>query len=114
MSEERLNEIKDILLNKHLHCYLPNVCGELLDYITNLQQKYDTAIFVGKELNKSLEDYKSRNEKTTNKIELLIKDLKNMQKLEKETGKEHFTLELFSIRIKEIYKLLQGSDKSEW
>ncbi len=46
------------------------------------------------------------NELAKKKIEILLKDLEDMQKLEKETGKQHFTLQLFAIRIKEIYKLL--------
>lgn len=41
------------------------------------------------------------------KFELLLNDLENMQKLEKDTGKQHFTLQLFAIRVKEIYKLLE-------
>ena len=44
------------------------------------------------------------------KLELLLKDLEDMQKLEKDTGKQHFTLQLFAIRVKEIYEML-GSDK---
>ncbi len=46
------------------------------------------------------------NELAKEKIELLLKDLSSMQKLEKETGRQYFTLELFAIRVKEIYKLL--------
>lgn len=45
------------------------------------------------------------------KIELLLKDLEDMQELEKETGKHFFTLQLFAIRVKEIEKILKGSDK---
>lgn len=54
------------------------------------------------------------NELAKEKFELLLKDLKDMQKLEKETGKQHFTLQLFAIRVKEIYNLLykEGSSKS--
>lgn len=48
------------------------------------------------------------NELAIKKIELLLKDLENMQKLEKETGKQHFTLQLFAVRVKEIYKLMKG------
>ena len=51
------------------------------------------------------------NELVKEKFELLLKDLEDMQKLEKETGKQHFTLQLFAIRVKEIYEILQGSDK---
>lgn len=47
------------------------------------------------------------NELAKEKFELLLKDLENMQKLEKDTGKQHFTLQLFAIRVKEIYKLLE-------
>lgn len=47
------------------------------------------------------------NELVKEKFELLLKDLENMQKLEKDTGKQHFTLQLFAIRVKEIYKLLE-------
>lgn len=42
------------------------------------------------------------------KFELLLKDLKDMQKLEKDTGKQYFTLQLFAIRVKEIYELMKG------
>ena len=34
-----------------------------------------------------------------NKLELLLKDLKDMQKLEKETGKSYFNTQLFAIFI---------------
>lgn len=47
------------------------------------------------------------NELAKTKFELLLKDLEDMQKLEKDTGKQYFTLQLFAIRIKEIYKLLE-------
>ena len=42
------------------------------------------------------------------KFEILLKDLQDMQKLEKETGKQYFTLQLFAIRVKEIYKILES------
>lgn len=42
------------------------------------------------------------------KFELLLKDLKDTQKLEKDTGKQYFTLQLFAIRVKEIYELMKG------
>lgn len=48
------------------------------------------------------------NELAKEKFELLLKDLKEMQELEKETGRQHFTLQLFAIRVEEIYKLLKG------
>lgn len=48
------------------------------------------------------------NELVKNKFELLLKDLQDMQKLQKETGKQYFTLELFAIRVKEIYELLKS------
>lgn len=48
------------------------------------------------------------NELAREKFELLLKDLKDMQDLEKETGKQYFTLQLFVIRVKEIYDILKG------
>lgn len=48
------------------------------------------------------------NELAKSKFELLLKDLHDMQKLQKETGKQYFTLELFAIRVKEIYELLES------
>lgn len=48
------------------------------------------------------------NELVKNKFELLLKDLEDMQKLEKDTGKQYFTLQLFAIRVKEIYELLES------
>ena len=42
-----------------------------------------------------------------NKLELLLKDLKDMQELEKETGKSYFNTQLFAIRVREIYKILK-------
>ena len=42
-----------------------------------------------------------------NKLELLLKDLKDMQELEKETGKSYFNAQLFAIRVREIYKILK-------
>ena len=47
------------------------------------------------------------------KFELLLKDLDNTQKIEKETGKQHFTLQLFAIRVKEIYKLFELNGDSD-
>ena len=47
------------------------------------------------------------NELVKEKFELLLKDIENMQKLEKDMGKQHFTLQPFAIRVKEIYKLLE-------
>ena len=49
-----------------------------------------------------------------NKLELLLKDLKDMQDLEKETGRQYFNTQLFAIRVKEIYKILkEESDTNE-
>ena len=42
-----------------------------------------------------------------NKLELLLNDLKDMQELEKETGRQYFNTQLFAIRVKEIYKILK-------
>ena len=42
-----------------------------------------------------------------NKLELLLKDLKDMQELEKEKGKSYFNTQLFAIRVREIYKILK-------
>lgn len=52
------------------------------------------------------------NELVKEKFEKLLKDLEDMQKLEKDTGKQYFTLQLFAIRIKEIYEDLKG-EKNE-
>lgn len=46
-----------------------------------------------------------------NKLELLLKDLKDMQELEKETGRQYFNTQLFAIRVREIYKILKESDE---
>lgn len=51
------------------------------------------------------------NELVKEKFEKLLKDLEDMQKLEKDTGKQYFTLQLFAIRIKEIYDIL-GSEEN--
>ena len=49
-----------------------------------------------------------------NKLELLLKDLKDMQDLEKEKGRQYFNTQLFAIRVKEIYKILkEESDTNE-
>ena len=49
-----------------------------------------------------------------NKLELLLKDLKDMQDLEKETGRQYFNTQLFAIRVKEIHKILkEESDANE-
>ena len=45
-----------------------------------------------------------------NKLELSLNDLKDMQDLEKETGRQYFNTQLFAIRVKEIYKILKESD----
>lgn len=44
-----------------------------------------------------------------NKLELLLKDLKDMQELEKKTGRQYFNTQLFAIRVREIYKILKES-----
>lgn len=44
-----------------------------------------------------------------NKLELLLKDLKDMQEVEKETGRQYFNTQLFAIRVREIYKILKES-----
>lgn len=43
----------------------------------------------------------------TNKLKLLLNDLKVNGKAEKEEGKSYFTTELFAIRIKEILNILE-------
>ena len=49
-----------------------------------------------------------------NKLELLLNDLKDMQDLEKEKGRQYFNTQLFAIRVKEIYKILkEESDINE-
>ena len=49
-----------------------------------------------------------------NKLKLLLNDLKDMQDLEKETGRQYFNTQLFAIRVKEIYKILkEESDANE-
>ena len=49
-----------------------------------------------------------------NKLELLLNDLKDMQNLEKKTGRQYFNTQLFAIRVKEIYKILkEESDVNE-
>ena len=49
-----------------------------------------------------------------NKLELLLNDLKDMQDLEKETGRQYFNTQLFAIRVKDIYKILkEESDVNE-
>ena len=48
------------------------------------------------------------------KLELLLKDLKDMQELEEKTRRQYFNTQLFAIRVKEIYKILkEGDDKNE-
>ena len=42
-----------------------------------------------------------------NKLELLLNDLKDMQDLEKEKGRQYFNTQLFAIRVREIYKILK-------
>jgi hypothetical protein len=44
---------------------------------------------------------------TTDKLELLLKDLKDMEELEEKTGRQYFNTQLFAIRVKEIYKTLK-------
>ena len=39
----------------------------------------------------------------------LLKDLKDMQEVEKETGRQYFNTQLFAIRVREIYKILKES-----
>ena len=46
-----------------------------------------------------------------NKLELLLKDLKDMQELEKENSKSYFNKKLFAIRVREIYKILKESSE---
>ena len=49
-----------------------------------------------------------------NKLELLLNDLKDMQDLEKETGRQYFNTQLFAIRVNELYQILkEESDANE-
>ena len=47
-----------------------------------------------------------------NKLELLLNDLKDIQDLEKETGRQYFNTQLFAIRVKEIYKILKEESET--
>ena len=47
-----------------------------------------------------------------NKLELLLNDLKDIQDLEKETGRQYFNTQLFAIRVKEIYKILKEESEA--
>lgn len=60
-------------------------------------------------LNKDYELEKMK-ELAIEKIGLLLKDLKEMQKMRVENGKSYFTEELFAIRVKEIYKILKNEE----
>lgn len=53
------------------------------------------------------------NELVKEKTKLLLDDLIKMEKLEKETGKNYFTIQLFAIRVKEIYKLLEENNNGK-
>ena len=53
-------------------------------------------------------------DKTNQKLELLLNDLKINSKEEKETGKSYFNTNLFAIRIKEISKTLNGESNEQW
>lgn len=46
-------------------------------------------------------------EKTSQKLELLLNDLKINSESEKESGKSYFNTNLFAIRVKEISKTLK-------
>ena len=50
-------------------------------------------------------------ELATEKTKLLLTDLEKMQKLEKDTGRQYFTLQLFAIRVKEILKTLEENNE---
>lgn len=65
----------------------------VLDEIENLQQE-----------NQQL---KEKIEKTNQKLELLLNDLKINSESEKESGKSYFNTNLFAIRVKEISKTLK-------
>ena len=60
--------------------------------------------------NKELND---RIDKTNQKLELLLKDLKINSEEEKETGKSYFNTNMFAIRIKEISKTLNGESNEQ-
>ena len=86
-----MNDVKELLKQleqayTNSNCLEPEKAKRYYNAINNLQQKSNKVI---------------------NKLELLLKDLKDMQDLEKETGKQYFNTQLFAIRVKEIYKILK-------
>lgn len=91
---------------------------ELINCIMNFRTTYfrlkkeiETTIKCGNNTNDLANEYKRKIDDTTNKLELLIKDLKLNQEEEKETGKSYFNTNLFAIRVNEILKIIKGSDK---
>lgn len=50
------------------------------------------------------------NELVLEKLELLLNDLKINEAAERKEGKSYFNTSLFAIRVREIYKILKGSD----
>lgn len=91
MSEERINEIIDILNSPHLRCYLPNACNELLQVNINLQQK--------------VEQLEKENERLNNIINELEKWLIEQQREEGEFC--DFFLENKQIKVEEVLDKLK-------
>lgn len=46
--------------------------------------------------------------KAIEKLELLLNDLKINKEKERKDGKSYFNTDLFSLRVREIYKILKG------
>lgn len=138
------NEIKEILDNpKILMLSYGNYISlddyvKLKDYITNLQQKYEGAILIGKELNKDNEranqyidfyedltkqqinminDYKSRNEEAIEYITSYesISTIQGLDKIEQNKTLDEKTIIVMVNRYLEVHdkllNILQGGDK---
>ena len=75
-----------VTIPRELAIYNVNIDSQeaklLIDYITNLQQQYEGAILVGKELNKENERLKEKsiNEVLKNDFDMCVKDLKKANK----------------------------------
>ena len=60
-----------------------------------------------------IDELEKNSQLATEKLELLLNDLKINRDAEKQKGTSYFNTDLFAIRVNEILKNLKGSDVDE-
>lgn len=105
MNEEAINEI----VKEHYGFTI----DEIDENVGNLSLRVNQLQYNNKKFQQEIQQLKDKIDKTNQKLELLLNDLKINSKEEKETGKSYFNTNLFAIRIKEISKTLNGESNEQ-